>query len=692
MTLDGSRSLYPRLLVLAILVLVSPLALLGFDAMDGFEKGLTPEIEHKAAIVGGDLADQLDRAVNYGIPIDQLVGLDEFFAPVLDANRELRYLAITDGDGKVLFLRGVPAADLEPHFRNTDFDLMVPGQTSVIGDYADLAVPILADGTRVGLLHVSMDVHYVHHRVAEILIDVAVVLAVSLLLASEILMFVVVVNISGPLGQARRLMERVRHGDFTLLPWVVTSDEVGRFVQCLNGAVRGVDQLYRTLAAYVEEVRGAHFDPTVVERVGVVAEGIDAAYRFAPDGAPKLRHERHAVDVRLPLFLFTFAEELSRPFLPLYIRSLPSVTWLSPEMAMAVPIAVFMACVGGFTPWAGTLTARHGSRLVFLVGLVPAVLGLVMAGLAESMVDLTLWRAATGIGYALITMACQGYIARSVHESSRTQGLGVFVGAVLTASVCGMALGGVLVERVGFRDAFFVAAGLAVLSGLLAWRMVEPETERRERERAPTLRDMIALLGNWRFTVLMVFSAIPSKMALTGVVFFLVPLHLWSLGCGFGDIARMLMVYAVTVVVLSPLVARLADRSGWRAGLVASGGVLGGLGLLAPALGLGSDSVLLALACLGLAQGLSASPQMVLVTDVCAAECRAFDRTNVLALCRLLERIGSTAGPLAAAAVIPLAGYDGAMVALGALVLATALVFAVAATAYGRARPAEEAA
>ncbi len=381
--------------------------------------------------------------------------------------------------------------------------------------------------------------------------------------------------------------------------------------------------------------------------------------------------------------LFTFAEELSRPFLPLYIHGLSSAGLvLGPEMAMAVPIAVFMAVIALATPWAGAITQRVGSRPVFLLGLLPAVLGLVMTGLASSVVEIIVWRAATGLGYALVTMSCQGYMSRALKDDSRAQGMGVFVGAVLTASLCGMALGGVLVEQVGFRDAFFVAGGLAALSGVLANRLREPADERRNRVREVRLRDMGALIKNWRFTVLMVFSAIPSKMALTGVVFFLVPLHLWNMGLGFGDIARALMVYAVPVVVLSPLVARLADRSGWTAGLVGLGGLLGGIGLLVPALGPGLPPVLLALLCLGLAQGLSASPLLAIIPDICWIECRNIGRTNVLAQVRRLERVGSTLGPLVAAVMVPIAGYAGAIVALGLVVLACAVIFMGASFAF----------
>jgi predicted MFS family arabinose efflux permease len=687
MRLDTPIPLFIRLLLLAVLVLVPPMVWISVHAADELERGVAAEMDRKAATIGRDVADQVERALGYGIPLGRLVGVEDFLAPTLAANPELRYVAITDSVGKILFLAGTQAgSDLEPHYRTTDFDVYGVANSdqhrAVIESYVDLSTALDAKDKRVGIVHVGFSADGVHHRVEGIFTDVAVVIGVSLLLAAEILLFVVVVNVSGPLGRVRLILDRVRHSDFTHVASLGSRDEIGRFVRGVNAVLRSVDETCRRLIAYMDEVKTAHFDPVVALRVSEIEARVKFLYRFAPEGAPQVLHQRHAIDIRLPLFLFVCAEELSRPFLPLYVGSLPSpFPWLTAEMAMAIPIAVFMACVAFASPWAGAITGRLGSRRVFLFGLAPAVLGFVLSGLAQSVLDLTLWRAATGFGYAVVTMACQGYMSRAARDDSRAQGLGVFVGAVLAASVCGMGMGGVLVERVGFRDVFFVSAVLAMLSGVLVSRLSEPRD--LSESRRPRFGDLAVVLRNWRFVALMLFAAIPAKLALTGVVYFLLPIYLWGLGYDFADIGRVLMLYGLVVVVLAPVVARLADRSGWGAGLIALGGLLGGTGLLIPALGGGLAPVILTVLCLGLAQGLSAAPQLAVIPDVCWIECRALGRTNVLAQVRLLERIGSVAGPLAAAILLPLFGATGAIVVLGGVVMATAIIFAILSFSYG---------
>lgn len=684
MKLDSSRSLLIRLFTLAILVLVTPMAFISFRAMGEFEQGMIPEMDKKAAAIGRDMAAQVDRAVGYGIPIDKLVGVEEFFEPVLKANPEIRYLAITDRVGRVLFLRGADKHSLEPHYQAADLEMnSADGHKASIGEYLDLALPVAPKGSLIAHVHVGFDQGYVASKLHDILYDVLVVMASSLVIAFEILLFVVFFNVTGPLKLVGDVVDKARRGNLSHVPGGASGDEVGRFVRAVALSIRHVDELYRRLMAYIDEVKTAHFDKGVVEKVGEIEARINFLFRFSNTGKPLVLLERRPTDIRLSLFLFVFAEELSRSFLPLYVRDMgSSVFGLSAEMIMALPIAVFMACIAIASPYSGRLIERLGARRVFLIGLVPAILGYVMTGAAMGVADLVLWRAITGIGYAIVTMSCQSYIFGAIHEAKRAQGLGVYVGAVLTASICGTAMGSVLAERVGFRATFFVSAVLVMLAGLLVSRMLA-NTEAPAVADPPPRGRMIRLFANWRFSVLMLFAAVPSKMALTGFLFFLVPVILSQGDWDVADIGRIMVLYPLVMVAVSPVAARLADHLGWRAGLVALGGLIGGGGLLVPLVIPGTLGMMIAIIALGVSHGLSASPQLAMIPNVCWTECRNLGQTHILAFVRFVERVGSTIGPLLAAAFIPLWGLSGAVVALGVLVLAMAVVFAAASLAYG---------
>ena len=685
MTLDHTHPLFIRLLLLAFIVLVPPVGLLSYGALGEFSQGLVPEMDKKIETVGQDLAASLDRAVGYGIPLDQLYGMDDFFMPVLTANPEIHYLSVTDPDGRILFLNGAARSLLEPFYAAADFDAD-GGQThrSVLGPFVDLSLPLRGKAGVAGQIHVGVDQDYIRGRLLDIAKDIAVVNLVSLLVAIEILLFVVTFNVIGPMRIVGMVIDKVRRGDFSHACSVESDDEVGRFVSGFNAAIRHADDLFRRLEAYMDEVKTAHFDRTVAERVGEIEARVRFLFRFSRTGRPEVIREHQATDIRLPLFLFVFAEEISRSFMPLYIRDLYApIPGLSTDMVIALPIAVFMLFIAAVSPAAAMAAAGKGSRRVFLMGLFPATIGFFMSALAYTVYDLILWRSVTAIGYALVTMACQSYIAQVSQQQKRAQSLGVYVGAVLTASVCGTGIGGVLAERTGYRATFVIAAALAVIAGLLIHRLMgtaPPATD----PRLPRKRALLVLLRNWRFSALVVFAAIPSKIALTGFFFFLVPLTLLQdVSTDLGDVARIMMFYPISVVMLSPLAARLADRTGWKAGLVAIGGLIGGGGLLLPALSGDINMITLAIIMLGLSHGLSASPQLAMIPDLCWTECRNLGQTNVLAFLRLAERIGSVIGPLLAAAFIPLYGYTGAGIALGVVVLGMSAIFALLSFAYG---------
>jgi len=352
MILDRTRPLFIRLLLLVVLVLVPPVAWIAYQAMGEFTRGLVPEMDKKAEAIGRDLELSIERAVGYGIPLDQLQGVDQFFAPVLAANPEIRYLAVTDRTGKVLFTEGAEPNALNAIYGGVDFVTdMEHSRKFALGSFIDLAQPLSIKGSRIGHIHVGMDQDYVRGRLQEILIDLGVVTLVALLVAVEILLFVVTFNITGPMRVVGTVMDRVRRGDFSCSAGVTSDDEVGRFVHGFNGAIRLADQLFRRLEAYMEEVKAAHFDAGVVEKVKDIESRVRFLFRFARNGQPEVVNEHQATDIRLPLFLFVFAEEISRSFMPLYIRDLYApIPGLSPEMVMGLPIALFMLVIALASP------------------------------------------------------------------------------------------------------------------------------------------------------------------------------------------------------------------------------------------------------------------------------------------------------------------------------------------------------
>lgn len=426
-----------------------------------------------------------------------------------------------------------------------------------------------------------------------------------------------------------------------------------------------------------ETVRGFFYDAAVLLVVCLllVFEGLLLLAARPGRGEPE---PASAVGrMRASLFLFMLAEELSRSFLPLYARELYTpVPGLSETVMMGLPIGLFMALVAVFTPFAGHWADRFGSRRTLLLGTLPAVAGFIGTAMAGSMAELLLWRGACALGYAVMFIGAQGFVARHTPADRRARGMAQFVAAVIVAGLCGAPLGGILADQFGYRATFAVSALLALAAAAAVTLLPADRTERVQR-RPFRMGDATALLANPRFLALLLFSSVPTKLMLTGYLFYLVPVSLHGAGETPAGIGRLMMTYGLIIVLLGPWVSKVADRTGRHALFAGLGGLIGGAGTLAILQEQGVAGILIGIAALGVAHALNNATQLALVPEVCRADCARMGDSSVFAVYRLLERGGSVIGPLLAAALADRFGMQAALVALGALGMLCGTAFCV---------------
>ena len=346
---------------------------------------------------------------------------------------------------------------------------------------------------------------------------------------------------------------------------------------------------------------------------------------------------------------------------------------ISNELLFGLPIALFMLAGMVMVPLGGGLADRFGARAVFLAGIVPATIGYVGTFLAHGYYDLVGWRILSGIGYGLIFIAAQAWVADNTDERNRAQGMTVFVGGVFAATICGPSIGGIFADRIGFEATFLISAGLAVISGLLVYVMLEGTGKARTAHRTVFGgQEWRALLSDGRLFAVTVFAAVPGKLILAGFLFYLVPLYLSELGNRQSVIGWMIMLYGVSTLACMPFAARFADRSGRHAAVVAAGGVVAGLGCLASlsesAVGGPSGAVMIAILALGLGHALSLTSQIAIVQEV-AGHHGGLGQASVIGAYRLVERVGMVLGPVVAGALAVSFGYRGAIVGIGVIVL-----------------------
>src|SRR3990167_3979999 len=84
------------LLALVLVALIANAVWTSRLALNLSEREIVPEFNREAEVVGRAVATQFARAIELGIrPVD-LVGVEEFFAPTLQARQRFDYLVLSD--------------------------------------------------------------------------------------------------------------------------------------------------------------------------------------------------------------------------------------------------------------------------------------------------------------------------------------------------------------------------------------------------------------------------------------------------------------------------------------------------------------------------------------------------------------------------------------------------------------------
>ncbi len=612
-----------------------------------FGEGLRPQLMAKASAAGDVIRRDINAALDLGIPFDQLRGLD---ALATQTASDLPEIATVD------ILRTLPEVSLAaggPGSLKTILGDLVPG----LGEDPDAGTiqqPIIWNDAPLGTVRITLDRGHLTDQMRDVFFDTLIILIVTLLVAIELIALLTGRTLLGPLRLARRALSARAAGHFGQYKHGAGAAVVARLISAIN---RANAALGKQAATYLHKPD--------------VPEFIKARHLQQTSGGATAS----IIDARIPLFVFCFAEELQKSFLPLFVAELHQPTDLfSVDIMMGLPISAFMLVIAVLTPFAGTLVDRYGNRTLFMAGLVPAIAGYAICALATSGNDVLLGRAVTAIGYAIITISCQSYIAKVTVAGNRARGMAVFVGVLMTATLCGTAIGAIMADWLGYEPVFVIAAVLAAVAGGLGYVMLDKAPEYAPKTAGSPQGSVLPLLRNHQFLSLLLLCAIPTKIVLTGVLYLFVPVYLASLNASQSEIGRIMMIYALVIIPISPIAAGFADRIGRNLKVAAFASLTSGVVLLALLANPDVIYVMAVVVGLGVTHAFLKAPLIVSVMEV-AESIPEVPMTSALGLLRTCERIGSFVGPVLVAVLMvyfsnaTVAAVIGVGVALCAIVL-----------------------
>jgi MFS family permease len=649
------KRLQRQLVLLTAILLTLAAIFVSVRAGQNFESSLTAQALAVEREISRSVTNVIQKALLHGIPFDELVDAERFLDTVKRDNPRLEYLIVTDAGGVARYSTHLGNLENDVAFLNA-IATTRHETTARIDKYFNSSTPIKHGDLVVGYLNLGHRANIVAQLLLDIVFDIITVLVVASLVAFELVRLLMAASFSSPLTAVRQFLADVAAGDLRrYLPRDVFAG-IGRLERRLNAAVSELNSNARRL-----------------EKAGTP---------LPPGFSFDIRNERTALrvnaveSIRWPFFLLIFAESLSLAFFPNFVAQFYDPSYgLSRPIVIGIPITVFMLVWAIAMPFAGTWCDRVGYRKAFGVGAATTTAGLILTAYSTSLLDLVVWRSLTAVGYGIVYVTTQAYITINIAPAERTRGQAAFLASFFAGSLSGAAIGGILVDRLGFQMTFLSSAGLSAMTAIYVSRFLGNEVVQAAPRKRLTTSDFKLLLHHKQFAVITFLSAIPAKVALAGFLYYSVPLYLKGLGYNQSVTGRVMMAYGLAIILASPIVAQIADRSKDRSRFLMIGGLIAAIAMTIPLFVEDMTGAALAVIGLGIGHAIGVSPQMTLIIDRCGETVKEVGQATSVGIFRLVERIGTITGPILLGAMIALTDFMGAFAILAVFTFATTTIF-----------------
>ncbi len=630
---SGRTTVWKRLILvgLALIIVFAGLSALAWKARELARPLIISEIDSSARIVLQSAQAHITRAIGIGIPANKLLGLEEVFSAEIQSNTEVAFIALRTQGDRTATLSVRPGVSEVGRQRVQDW---LSGQGAAT-DFRIETQPLVTIQSldALGNLSVGTPLAYIDERMRSISLDLFFAIIVSFVLLREVL-------------GAMWARSAIR-------PYLIFEDAwQGWKARAERLSAQYVNPLDLAVSDWFEQVRSG------VRRL------IDEARQGALTGK-----SLDLIRIRMVVFLTALSDELLRPFFTVYASEVNPVSiHLSPTMLAGLPVAAFMVSLALAQPLGPWVTRRFEMhRALLFVSSVGALL-LGATAFTTDGLTLILLRIGSGVVYGLMLILLQTAIVRTTNQGQRARGLAEVSAAIVAAGVCGPALGGLLVEKLGTSAAFFACAlcllaaavislglsvsksdGLGNLAGLGGWNGLK------------------AVLSNRTVIAVTWLAAIPARLAAAALLVVVTPLYLLELGESATIAGRVLLLYFLAFMITAPIVARQSDLSGRRKPWIVGGCILSAVACAALPLVGGVIGAAICCGLLGVAQALLSSPQLALVTEIFDGDHGAASPEQALAAFRFVERFGSILAPFAVALAVTQFGLTGAVGAIGAV-------------------------
>lgn len=651
------NSLLQRIVVFTTIILILGAAFVSVRAGRDFDVNLTAQRVAEQKEIGRSVLATIEKALKHDEPYTQLVDVERYLELVNRDNEGVDYIVLADADGKILYTsdltRLADGGTLRPLLEAAD----IRRGSQEIGAYFNMSTPIDRYGQRIGFMHIGAQANFIELILRNIALEITTVLIVAVLVALQLLGALLASSFSTPLKIITEMFGKVRTGNLQTYLQPIFVGDINRLNLQINAILDRVNELAR--AARKSDL------------------ALPTNFEFDLDVKRLYLRYESAENIRWPFFLVIFSESLSLSFFPIFVGQFDGSAFGLPRSIMVgLPITMFMLVWTISMPYAGAWCDKIGYRAAFAVGALITTMGLILTAVANGMGDLLIWRSLTAIGYGVVYVTTQSYMISNSPAAERTRGQAMFLTSFFAGSLSGAAIGGILVDRLGYQITFLLSGLLSLISALYAIRFLAPRVGAIVKKASPFTK-LGTVIRNREFAIITILSAIPAKIALAGFLYYSIPLYFKDMGFSQSLAGRVMMAYGLAIIMVGPIAARLADQKRDRLQFVVVGGYIASIAMMIPVLFDGTTGAVLAVIGLGIGHAIGVAAQMTLINDRCGGMLEDVGQAATVGIFRLVERTGSIAGPIIFGALITFSAYTNTFIIMAVMSLLSVSVVAL---------------
>jgi MFS family permease len=326
---------------------------------------------------------------------------------------------------------------------------------------------------------------------------------------------------------------------------------------------------------------------------------------------------------------------------------------------------------------AGRLAEARGRRPVLIAGPLILALGSLACGLAQSYLQLIVFRMLQGVGSAMYTTAAMIMLSDISTPDNRGQVMSLYQGSLLIGIGLGPTLGGFIAEYFGLSAPFFAFAVLGGLGGLWAYLRL-PESKPTEAVEingaaANTATSSLRLLLANRNFILICLVTLGVFFLRMGTQNTILPLFASdTLHLDEGDIGLALTLVAVTQFLAIFFSGRFSDKVG-RKPVILCGILVSAISLVMLALSQSFPMLIASCLVMGLGVGISGAVPAAYVADIIPKD----NYARGMGLYRAISDIGPLVGPVLLGWFADIKGYSFAILFNAGFIFIVGLLFQV---------------